>query len=85
MLSSAPRLTPFLLPLLVVCLLMATGCAKEEVAAPAAPQKLVKKVVKPGNPDGNGTFNTGNSVNGNSPITDDGDDMGDNERTSKPR
>jgi hypothetical protein len=67
-------------------LLLATGCAKEEVMAPSAPQGLVKKAVKPGNPGGNGnsTVGSGNSGTGNS-ITDDGDDMGDNERSTKPK
>lgn len=73
--------------LVALLLLMATGCTKEEVVAPSAiPQ--VSKNLKPvhGNSDQGDTTivpsNTGNSV---SPITDDGDDLGDKERSSKPK
>lgn len=85
MLSPARTSATLAPALLALFLLMATGCAKEEVVAPAALQHHVQKALKPGNPDGNGAVNNGNSSTGNSPITDDGDDMGDNERTTKPK
>lgn len=62
---------------------MATGCAKEEVVAPAM-QALPAKAVKPAN---GGQVNNGNPNSGQSgsSITDDGDDIGDNEQSTKPR
>ena len=68
-------------------MLVASGCSKEEVVAPnAVPQ--VSKALKPvqGSSDQGGTTVTnGNTDNSTSPITDDGDDLGDKERSNKPK
>ena len=71
---------------MALVLLMATGCAKEEVVAPTTVRMVSKKTVNTGNSTGTSTSNTlGNGGTGQKPITDDGDDMGDKERTTKPR
>lgn len=64
-------------------LVLATGCTKEEVAAPGQVKRAMKSVtpVTGGNVQGQG--GSGNN-GGVAPITDDGDDVGDNER-SKPK
>jgi len=73
--------------LFALLMLVATGCSKEEVVAPnAVPQ--VSKALKPvqGSSDQGGTTVTpGTKGSGVSPITDDGDDLGDKERSSKPK
>lgn len=85
MLSPLRTSSLFLPALAALLLLMATGCAKEDVVAPCAAHNTAKQEVRPGQGNGNGTVDTGNGTNGNSPITDDGDDIGDNERTSSPK
>ena len=85
MLSPLRTSSLFLSALAVLLLLLATGCAKEEVVPPCAAHSMAKQEVKPGQGSGNGTVDTGNGTTGNSPITDDGDDIGDNERTSTPK
>lgn len=70
--------------LLALLMLVATGCSKEEVMAPgAAPQ--VSKSLKPAQGSGDQGGTTVTSGNGASPITDDGDDLGDKERSNKPK
>ncbi len=73
--------------LFALLMLVATGCSKEEVVAPTtAPQ--VSKSMKPvqGSSDQGGTTITpGNTDNSKDPISDDGDDLGDKERSSKPK
>lgn len=73
--------------LFALLMLVVAGCSKEEVVAPgAAPQ--VSKALKPaqGSSDQGGTTVTpDNTGNGVSPITDDGDDLGDKERSNKPK
>ena len=73
--------------LFALLMLVVTGCAKEEAVAPnVVPQ--ISKALKPaqGSGDQEGTSVTpDNTGNGVSPITDDGDDLGDKERSSKPR
>jgi hypothetical protein len=72
-----------LLGLLVaaVFLLSTTSCTKEELVAPAQ-KPLIQKAAT----SGGGQVNPGNTggQNGGS-ITDDGDNIGDNERTTKPQ
>lgn len=65
-----------------MALLLFTGCAKEEVVAPAAAVHGVKSgEAAPGTGSVVGTDNgSGDGVD----ITDDGDDLGDKERSNKP-
>lgn len=58
---------------------MATGCAKEEVAAPQMPQAEMHTKVGSNVSVGQGD---GSSA---APISDDGDDLGDKEHPRKPR
>lgn len=68
--------------LFALFMLVATGCSKEEVMAPnVVPQ--MSKALKP--LQGDSTITDGNTSKGASPITDDGDDLGDKERSSKPK
>lgn len=65
-----------------MALLLFTGCAKEEVVAPAKAAYGVKSGEVPP-----GTGNVGAPDNGSGDgvnITDDGDDLGDKERSNKP-
>jgi len=65
--------------MVVLCLVLSTGCAKEELTPPNAPVKVHKG-------SSNGTVSTGDTNSTDSGITDDGDDQGDKERsnTTKP-
>ena len=64
-------------------MVLTTGCAKEAAVAPATAQPYMKYA--PTGTNWNDTIVSGNSAKGISPITDDGDDMGDRERSSKPK
>lgn len=65
---------------LAFLLLMASGCTKEELVAPKTVPQAVQSMEAP--TTGTGTVIPGASGTDKSPITDDGDDMGDNERTT---
>ncbi|MEO5584299.1 MAG: hypothetical protein ABIQ75_02500 [Flavobacteriales bacterium] len=73
--------------LFALLMLVATGCSKEEVVAPnGAP--LISRSLKPvqaSNGQGGTSVTPGDTGNGVAPITDDGDDLGDKERSSKPK
>ncbi|MBZ0207601.1 MAG: hypothetical protein K8H89_14865 [Flavobacteriales bacterium] len=70
--------------LFALFLLVSTGCTKEEVVAPNTPTPMMQ--TKAGKVDGNGTVGTGTSGNNAiSPISDDGDDLGDSERSNRPK
>ncbi|HMN04446.1 MAG TPA: hypothetical protein PKD45_01865 [Flavobacteriales bacterium] len=62
---------------LFALLLMVTGCAKEEVVRPDAAMPVKAVTVDPGT----STDDKGISA----PISDDGDDLGDKERSSRPK
>lgn len=65
--------------LLALLLLLATGCAKEEVLPPGTLQPVLKSA--PVITNGNDSIAPGDNGKGIVPITDDGDDLGDNERS----
>jgi len=67
--------------LIALLMFLSTGCSKEEVAAPrtAVPVMQTKAgVANPVDPVDPGTSTP-------APISDDGDDLGDNERSNRPR
>ncbi len=65
--------------LFALLLLLATGCAKEEVLPPHAMQPVLKHALIVTN--GTDSISPGNNGNTIVPITDDGDDLGDSERS----
>ncbi|MBX2982446.1 MAG: hypothetical protein WBB32_01695 [Flavobacteriales bacterium] len=70
--------------LFALLMLISTGCTKEEVVAPNAPIPAMQ--TKAGANSGNSTLGTGNGGQDSSaPISDDGDDLGDSERSNRPR
>lgn len=70
--------------LFALLLLVSTGCTKEEVVAPnAAIPVLQTRGTASG---GNSTLGTGSqSPDRSAPISDDGDDLGDKERSNRPK
>ena len=73
--------------LFALLMLFATGCSKEEVVAPNG-TPVISKALKPvqvSNGQGGTIVTPADTGNGVAPITDDGDDLGDKERSSKPR
>lgn len=69
--------------LFALLLLVSTGCTKEEVVAPNAPVPVMHTKVgaNPGDPN----VGNGNGPDTSVPISDDGDDLGDKERSNRPR
>ncbi|MFZ1618669.1 MAG: hypothetical protein WAT41_15080 [Flavobacteriales bacterium] len=74
--------------MLALGMLFSTGCTKEEVIAPNGLFPEVRRTapVPPAPPTDHGQVNGTNSRGDNGVfITDDGDDLGDKERTHKPK
>ena len=70
--------------LFALLLLVSTGCSKEEVVAPNAPVPVLQTRATANG--GNSTVGTGSQGSDSSaPISDDGDDLGDRERSNRPK
>ena len=67
--------------LIALLMLASTGCSKEEVAAPQTAVPVLQ--TKSGVATGLNPVDAGASIP--APISDDGDDLGDNERSNRPR
>ncbi len=77
------------LPCLVACLWLLAGCAKEQPVAPTGVEVPVVMKAQGDGGTGSGAAATGGdggAVGGEDPqISDDGDDMGDSDRSGKKR
>ena len=70
--------------LFALLMLVSTGCTKEEVVAPNAPVPVLQTRASANG--GNSTLGPGvEGSDSSAPISDDGDDLGDSERSNRPR